>query len=118
MILADKGYHTGTELQRCQANNMITDGAYKEQPTVKHIANEFLSESFSYDKVSDTYTCPAGAILTTMGTCIVKRVTQAKLFTGLKRTAPKAAKRIPYELNAPCLISALFSEVNSRMPSI
>ena len=68
MILADKGYHTGTELQQCQQDNMITHVACKEQPTVKHIANEFLSETFSYDKVSDAYTCPAGALLTTMGT--------------------------------------------------
>ena len=68
IILADKGYHTGTELQQCQAGNMITHVAYKEQPTVKHIAHEFLSESFSYDKASDAYTCPAGDVLTPMGT--------------------------------------------------
>lgn len=46
VVLADKGYHTGTELQQCQADNMITHVAPKEQPSVKHIANEFLSESF------------------------------------------------------------------------
>ena len=28
----------------------ITPVAYKEQPSVKHIANEFLAESFNYDK--------------------------------------------------------------------
>ncbi len=94
MILADKGYHTGTELQQCQADNMNTHVAYKEQPTVKHIANEFLSESFSYDKVSDAYTCPAGAVLTTMGTWHSKKGTPEKLFTGLKRIAPKPAKHV------------------------
>ena len=47
---------------------MITHIAYKEQPGVKHIAHEFLSESFDYDKASDIYTCPAGATLTTLGT--------------------------------------------------
>jgi len=41
MVLADKGYHTGAELQRCQQDNMITHVAYKEQPSVKHIASEF-----------------------------------------------------------------------------
>ncbi|MBK8610007.1 MAG: transposase [Chitinophagaceae bacterium] len=61
MVLADKGYHTGAELQQCQDDNMITHVAYKEQPGVKHIANEFLSESFAYDKDTDSYTCPAGA---------------------------------------------------------
>jgi transposase len=68
MVLADKGYHTGAELQQCQQQNMHTHVAYKEQPGVKHIANEFLAESFDYDKTTDTYTCPAGAVLTTLGT--------------------------------------------------
>ena len=68
MVLADKGYHTGAELQQCQQDNMITHVAYKEQPSVKHIANEFLSENFSYDKTTDSYTCPAGAVLTSLGT--------------------------------------------------
>ena len=68
MVLADKGYHTGAELLACQQDNMITHVAYKEQPSVKHIANEFLAESFNYDKDADTYTCPAGAVLTSLGT--------------------------------------------------
>ncbi len=68
MVLADKGYHTGAELKQCHDNNMITHVAYKEQPSVKHIANEFLAESFLYDKQADTYTCPAGAVLTSLGT--------------------------------------------------
>src|SRR5450432_2576855 len=67
-ILADKGYHTGAELQQCQQDNMITHVAYKEQPGVKHIANEFLAESFNYDKATDSYICPAGAVLTSLGT--------------------------------------------------
>jgi len=47
---------------------MITHVAYKEQPSVKHIATEFLSENFSYNKTTDTYICPAGAVLTSLGT--------------------------------------------------
>lgn len=68
MVLADKGYHTGAELQHCQDDSMLTHVAYKEQPGVKHIANEFLAESFAYDKATDSYRCPAGAILTSLGT--------------------------------------------------
>jgi transposase len=68
MVLADKGYHTGAELQQCQNENMITHVAYKEQPGVKHIATEFLAESFDYDKATDSYRCPAGATLTSLGT--------------------------------------------------
>ena len=67
-VLADKGYHTGAGLQQCQSENMITHVAYKEQPSVKHIATEFLSENFDYDKAADSYRCPAGAILTSLGT--------------------------------------------------
>ena len=68
MLLADKGYHTGAELQQCQDDNMITHVAYKEQPSVKHIATSFLSKNFTYDKASDSYSCPAGAVLTSLGT--------------------------------------------------
>ena len=68
MLLADKGYHTGAELQQCQDDNMITHVAYKEQPSVKHIATAFLSENFNYDKATDSYSCPAGAVLTSLGT--------------------------------------------------
>ena len=68
VVLADKGYHTGAELQQCQHNNMITHVAYKEQPSVKHIASEFLAESFIYDKLTDTYICPLGAVLSSLGT--------------------------------------------------
>lgn len=68
MVLADKGYHTGAELLQCQQGQMITHVAYKEQPSVKHIANEFLATAFYYDKKADTYTCPAGAVLHSLGT--------------------------------------------------
>lgn len=73
MVLADKGYHTGAELQECRQNNMITHVAYKEQPSVKHIAHEFLAESFQYDATNDSYKCPAGATLTSLGTWHNKR---------------------------------------------
>jgi transposase len=68
MLLADKGYHTGAELHRCQQENMTSHVAYKEQPSVKHISTEFLSENFEYNKATDSYTCPAGATLTSLGT--------------------------------------------------
>lgn len=68
MVLADKGYHTGAQLMQCLQDHMITHVAYKEQPAVKHIENEFLVESFTYNNTNDTYTCPAGAVLTSLGT--------------------------------------------------
>jgi transposase len=68
ILLADKGYHTGAELKKCQDENIVTYVAFKEQPSVKHIDPEFLSENFEYIKSTDSYICPQGAKLTTLGT--------------------------------------------------
>ena len=66
--LSDKGYHTGAELQKCHDDNIQTFTAFKEQPSVKHLQKEFLSEQFKYNKEQDSYTCPAGETLTSLGT--------------------------------------------------
>jgi transposase len=95
MILADKGYHTGGELQQCQQDNMLTHVAYKEQPSVKHIANEFLAESFSYDKATDSYTCPAGAVLTSLGTWHNKKGEAAETSYRFKTYRTNACKSCP-----------------------
>jgi transposase len=91
-ILADKGYHSGVELQQCQADDMITHVAYKEQPSVKHIANEFLSESFSYDKATDTYICPTGAKLTSTGTWSNKKAESGEIIYRFKTYRTQACK--------------------------
>src|SRR5215204_2990578 len=67
-VLSDKGYHTGAELQQCHADNIETFVAFKEQPSVKHLQKEFLSTQFAYSKEQDSYTCPAGETLTSLGT--------------------------------------------------
>ncbi len=72
-VLSDKGYHTGAELQQCHDDNIQTFVAFKEQPSVKHLQKEFLSEQFIYNKEIDSYTCPAGQTLTTLGTWHNKR---------------------------------------------
>ena len=95
MVLADKGYHTGAELQLCQQENMITHVAYKEQPSVKHIANEFLAESFNYDKTTDSYTCPAGAVLTSLGTWHNKKGEAAETSYRFKTYRTDACKKCP-----------------------
>lgn len=71
---------------------MITHVAYKKQPGVKHIASEFLAESFFYDKTTDTYTCPAGEVLTSLGTWHKKKEKQMKPVTALKPIAPMVVK--------------------------
>ncbi len=92
VVLADKGYHSGVQLQQCQDDNMITHVAYKEQPSVKHIANEFLSESFGYDKATDTYKCPAGAQLTSTGTWNSKKDDVGEIIYQFKTYRTNACK--------------------------
>lgn len=72
-VLSDKGYHTGAELQQCHDDNMETYVAFKEQPSVKHLQKEFLSTQFIYHKENDSYTCPAGETLISLGTWHNKR---------------------------------------------
>ena len=67
-VLSDKGYHTGEQLQQCHDDNIETYTAFKEQPSVKHLQKEFLSTQFIYNKEEDSYTCPAGHTLTSLGT--------------------------------------------------
>jgi transposase len=67
-VLSDKGYHTGAELQQCHDDNIETYVAFKEQPSVKHLQKEFLSTQFIYNKEQNSYTCPAGETLTSLGT--------------------------------------------------
>lgn len=66
-VLADKGYHNGEQIAQCEAENITTIVASREQPTVKHLEKEYLVENFVYDKENDTYTCPQGEILRTNG---------------------------------------------------
>jgi transposase len=72
-VLSDKGYHTGEQLQQCHTDRIQTYVAFKEQPSVKHLQKEFLSAQFIYDKENDSYTCPAGETLTSLGTWHNKR---------------------------------------------
>ena len=88
MVLADKGYHTGAELNACQQDNMITHVAYKEQPSVKHIASEFLAESFFYNKRTNNYKNP-------LKNDIIKKKSHIKPFTALKHTAQMPVKHVP-----------------------
>jgi transposase len=67
-VLCDKGYHTGGELQQCHDAHIETYVAFKEQPSVKHLQKEFLSTQFIYNKEQDSYICPAGETLTSLGT--------------------------------------------------
>lgn len=71
--LLDKGYHTGEQLQLSHDDNIETYVAFKEQSSVKHLEKEFLSTRFIYNKQQDSYTCPAGETLTSLGTWHYKK---------------------------------------------
>jgi len=68
-VLADKGYHNGREIQQCHQDGIRTIVAPSE--TVNSNAHgtteEFLVTRFTYNKDTDTYTCPQGKTLTTTG---------------------------------------------------
>jgi transposase len=64
-ILADKGYHTAEELDKCEEIGLDTLVAPKEQS--KSNSKGYTAERFTYDEVEDAYTCPAGKKLKTSG---------------------------------------------------
>lgn len=74
-VLADKGYHTGKELQACQKENIDTIVARQEivNSNEKGTQPEYLVQHFVYNKESDTYTCPQGQTLSTTGKLHTKK---------------------------------------------
>ena len=65
-VLADKGYHTGEELEKCQKNDIIIYVSPKA-PSTKDIGLYPIT-SFIYDKEQDIYICPQGNAMHTNGT--------------------------------------------------
>jgi hypothetical protein len=70
-MLADKGFHTGKDLQECKENQITTIVAYPER-TNKDVDPAYQKGCFIYDKEQDCYTCPQGATLTTNDTIYEK----------------------------------------------
>ncbi|MBB3186239.1 hypothetical protein [Microbacter margulisiae] len=65
-VLADKGYHTGQQIQQCEQNNITTYVSPKEPAS--NDPDIFPVTTFVYDLEKDCYTCPAGITLTSNGT--------------------------------------------------
>lgn len=68
--ISDKGYHNGSELQTCKEENITTICAQQEivNSNAKGTTPEYLVTQFTYNKQTDTYTCPQGQTLSTKGT--------------------------------------------------
>jgi transposase len=64
-VLADKGYHTGEQLQRCGQNNIITYVSPKAPST--NAESGYPITMFQYNPQTDTYTCPQGQEMRTSG---------------------------------------------------
>ena len=65
-VLADKGYHTGDQMRKCAENNITTFVSPKEPSAID--TGLYPISMFTYDKESDTYSCPMGSILQTNNT--------------------------------------------------
>ena len=65
-VLADKGYHTGEQLQQCHDQNINTFVAIPRKPQqIDKSKPAFLrKENFIYHPKTDSYTCPNGKTLT------------------------------------------------------
>jgi hypothetical protein len=68
--ILDKGYHYGREIETCQQAGIIT---FVCPPTLvnsneKGATPAYVVSKFVYNTESDTYSCPAGSTLRTIGT--------------------------------------------------
>jgi transposase len=62
-VLADKGYHTGEELNRCEKENITTYVSPKAPAT--RDTGLYPVTMFKYNNDTDEYTCPEGKLLKT-----------------------------------------------------
>jgi transposase len=65
-VLADKGYHTGAELAKCEADDITTLVSPKES-SAQNPDEKYAVENFIYNQEQDTYICPQGETLKTNG---------------------------------------------------
>jgi len=68
-VVADKGYHAGTELAACEDADIVTLVAAQQYTVPKAVPDErYNKEHFLYDKEQDYYICPEGHKLESTGT--------------------------------------------------
>ena len=96
-ILADKGYHNARELHDCKDNNITTIVAIAElvNSNAKGTTPAYLVDKFIYNKEEDTYTCPAGQTLKTIGTWHTKTRSERAVGYQFKKYRTPACKQCP-----------------------
>lgn len=90
-VVADKGYHTGEEISRCQENNIVTYVSPKA-PATKDTGMYPISR-FIYNQTEDVYTCPAGETLSSNGTWLNHSSQHGESPFRFKRYLTKACKQ-------------------------
>ena len=65
-VLADKGYYTGVEIQKCHEAGINTIVSPKKHAN-ENKEERYQKRNFTYDKEKDVYVCPEGQELTTNG---------------------------------------------------
>lgn len=80
--LTDKGYTTGKHINTCTHNGITTYSSPKEHSSQHN--GLFDMQIFEYDKRNDTYTCPAGEVLSTNAVVYNKRNHRVKHYKNRK----------------------------------
>lgn len=93
-VLADKGYHSGRELKKCEALGVTTYIAAKESSSSK-TNPDFAMQSFLYNEEEDTYTCPAKQTLQTNGRWYNKKLNNGRQSYKVKHYKTKACQGCP-----------------------
>ena len=89
--ISDKGYHNGRQLQQCKEDHITTICAQQEivNSNEKGTTPEYLVTNFIYNQEEDTYTCPQGHTLRTLGTVHKKVTTNSYNFKKYRTPACK-----------------------------
>ncbi|MDO5968733.1 IS1182 family transposase, partial [Flavivirga aquimarina] len=98
-VLADKGYHSGRELKKCEELGVNSFISPKESSSSK-TNPEFAMKSFAYNQTNDTYICPAEQILNTNGRWYNKKLNNGRQSYKVKHYKTKACDGCP--LRAQC----------------
>jgi radical SAM protein with 4Fe4S-binding SPASM domain len=94
-VLTDKGYHVGKQLELCREQGVTTIVSYIDRNSrSKHIDPAYQTDQFIYDPISDIYTCPEGAVLTTNGK-YYEKVRKSKTTYLIKQYSTRQCKNCP-----------------------
>jgi len=93
--LYDKGFHTGSELKTAQDLGVETIVAIPGVPSTSQAPNPMFNyEFFKYNREDDTYTCPAGQVLSTNGSWYKQRSSTGSI-SWFKQYKTKSCRKCP-----------------------